>query len=173
MSTLFTLVLRELFEFGVMQTDPNFANYRYQPETGRLVLLDFGATRAVEAKTGAAYRAILQAGLGGNREAARQAALESGIISTSAVDLHKASIDQMIDIVVGEMVRTGPFDFGDRSFVAALRDKGLSIASDQRAWHIPPTDILFTQRKISGTALLAARLGARVDVRSLVEPYLN
>jgi hypothetical protein len=38
---------------------------------------------------------------------------------------------------------------------------------------VPPTDILFTQRKISGTALLAARLGARVDVRSLVEPYLE
>jgi predicted unusual protein kinase regulating ubiquinone biosynthesis (AarF/ABC1/UbiB family) len=43
--TLMTLVLRELFEFGVMQTDPNFANYRVQPKTGRLVLLDFGAAR--------------------------------------------------------------------------------------------------------------------------------
>jgi predicted unusual protein kinase regulating ubiquinone biosynthesis (AarF/ABC1/UbiB family) len=173
METLFTLVLRELFEFGVMQTDPNFANYRYQPETGRLVLLDFGATRPVEAATAAAYRKMLRAGLDGDREAARQAALGAGIISSTAVDLHRASIEQMIDIVVREMVRTGPFDFGDRSFVAALRDKGLSVASDQRAWHVPPTDILFTQRKISGTALLAARLGARVDVRSLVEPFVQ
>jgi predicted unusual protein kinase regulating ubiquinone biosynthesis (AarF/ABC1/UbiB family) len=172
MATLFTLVLRELFEFGIMQTDPNFANYRYQPETGRLVLLDFGATRPVAEATAAAYRAMLRAGLDGDRKAARQAALEAGIISSTAVALHGASIDEMIDVVVAEMVRTGPFDFGDRSFVAALRDKGLSVASDQRTWHVPPTDILFTQRKISGTALLAARLGARVDVRSLVEPYL-
>jgi predicted unusual protein kinase regulating ubiquinone biosynthesis (AarF/ABC1/UbiB family) len=172
METLFTLVLRELFDFGVMQTDPNFANYRYQPETGRLVLLDFGATRRVADATATAYRALLRAGLDGDREAARQAALEAGLISSTAVSLHRAGIDEMIDIVVAEMVRTGPFDFGDRSFVAALRDKGLSVASDQRAWHVPPTDILFTQRKISGTALLAARLGARVDVRSLVGPYL-
>jgi predicted unusual protein kinase regulating ubiquinone biosynthesis (AarF/ABC1/UbiB family) len=173
MGTLFTVVLRELFEFGVMQTDPNFANYRYQPETGRLVLLDFGATRSVQAATVAAYRAMLRAGLDGNRMAARGAALEAGVVSSTAVALHGASIDQMIDIVVTEMERTGPFDFGDRRFVAALRDKGLGVASDQRAWHVPPTDILFTQRKISGTALLAARLGARVDVRSLVEPFLE
>jgi hypothetical protein len=56
---------------------------------------------------------------------------------------------------------------------SALRDKGLGIASDQRAWHVPPTDILFTERKISGTALLAARLKARVNVPSLVEAYVS
>ncbi|HQY46737.1 MAG TPA: AarF/ABC1/UbiB kinase family protein, partial [Usitatibacteraceae bacterium] len=38
------LLFRELFEFRVMQTDPNFANYLWQPDTGRVVLLDFGAT---------------------------------------------------------------------------------------------------------------------------------
>ena len=53
-TTLVELVLRELFTFGVMQTDPNFANYRWQPETGRLVLLDFGAARPVAAATRAA-----------------------------------------------------------------------------------------------------------------------
>ena len=51
MTALVTLVLRELFEFGVMQTDPNFANYRWQADSGALVLLDFGATRAVPAET--------------------------------------------------------------------------------------------------------------------------
>ena len=63
MTTLIGLVLRELFEFGVMQTDPNFANYRFQPETGRIVLLDFGATRAVPPKTALACRRLLKAGL--------------------------------------------------------------------------------------------------------------
>jgi hypothetical protein len=116
---------------------------------------------------------MLRAGLDGDRTAAREAAVDAGIVSSTAVALHGTSIEQMIDIVVAEMERTGPFDFGDRRFVAALREKGASVASDQRAWHVPPTDILFTQRKISGTALLAARLGARVDVRSLVEPYLE
>lgn len=42
------------------------------------------------------------------------------------------------------------------------------VAGDRTAWHVQPTDMLFVQRKISGTALMAARLKARVDVRGLV-----
>ena len=65
MHTLMTAVLRELFAFGVMQTDPNFANYRVQPTTGRLVLLDFGAARPVDAGTAQGYRDLLRAGMKG------------------------------------------------------------------------------------------------------------
>jgi len=39
---LVRLLFRELFEFALMQTDPNFANYRYDTLTGQLILLDFG-----------------------------------------------------------------------------------------------------------------------------------
>ena len=169
---LIALVVRELFEFGVMQTDPNFANYRYQAATGHLVLLDFGATRPVAPSTVAAYRAMLRAGLAGDRDALREAALAAGIVGEATVAFQQAGIDEMIDIIIAEMTRPGAFDFGDRRFVAVLRDRGMDVAADQRAWHVPPADILFTQRKISGTALLAARLKARVDVRSLVAPYI-
>ena len=79
----------------------------------------------------------------------------------------------MIDVIIGELCRPGLFDFGDRRFVAGLRDPGMEIAADTGAWHVPPADILFVQRKISGTALLAARLKARVDVRAIVEPWLD
>ena len=77
----------------------------------------------------------------------------------------------MIDVVMTEMNKPGLFDFGDRAFVSVLRDQGIEIAEDREAWHIPPIDTLFVQRKISGTALLAARLKARVDVRAMVEAY--
>jgi len=69
--------------------------------------------------------------------------------------------------------RPGVFDFGDRGFIEVLRDQGMDVAADQAAWHIPPADLLFVQRKISGTALLAARLKGRVDVRSLLDRYVN
>ena len=172
-TTLIRLVLRELFEFGVMQTDPNFANYRFQPDTGRLVLFDFGAARDVAAATELAYRRLLQAALGEDRAGVREAAVAAGFIGPGAVALHGDRVDRIIDIILGEMHRPGPFDFGDRRFVAALRDHGIAIAADKAAWHIPPADILFVQRKISGTALLAARLEARVDVRALARHALS
>jgi predicted unusual protein kinase regulating ubiquinone biosynthesis (AarF/ABC1/UbiB family) len=172
MRSLIALVLRELFEFGVMQTDPNFANYRFQPATGRLVLLDFGAAREVGEATATAYRRLLRAGLEGDRAAVRDAAVDASFIGPAAVARHGGRIDAMIDVIVGEMRRPGAFDFGDRSFVSVLRDRGMEVAADQASWHIPPAGVLFAQRKISGTALLAARLKAQVDVRQMAERFV-
>jgi predicted unusual protein kinase regulating ubiquinone biosynthesis (AarF/ABC1/UbiB family) len=168
MQTLIELVLRELFEFGAMQTDPNFANYRYQPDTGRLVLLDFGAARAVTPVITKAYRGLLRAGLSGGTDQVKQAAIAAGILTDNMTRQHGAVLDRMIGVILGELNRPGAFDFGDRAFVGMLRDDGMAVASDRAAWHLPPADMLFVQRKISGTALLAARLKARVDVRTMV-----
>lgn len=173
MRDLMALVLREMFEFGAMQTDPNFANYRFQPDAGRLVLLDFGAARDVDPPTAQGYRNLLSAGLSGDRDAVREAARAAGFLGEAAVARHRALVDRMIDIVVTEMNRPGPFDFGDRGFVEVLREQGMEMAADRSTWHIPPVETLFVQRKVSGTALLAARLEARVDVRKLVRPYLE
>ena len=173
MRDLMALVLREMFEFGAMQTDPNFANYRFQPDTGRLVLLDFGAARDVDPATAQGYRSLLSAGLSGDRDAVREAARAAGFLGEAAVARHRPLVDRMIDIVVTEMNRPGPFDFGDRGFVEVLREQGMEMAADRSTWHIPPVETLFVQRKVSGTALLAARLEARVDVRKLVRPYLQ
>lgn len=171
--SLIVLLLRELFEFGVMQTDPNFANYRYQPDTGRLVLLDFGASRPVAPATAHGYLSLLRAAMADDRSSVRDAALAAGFVGAGAVANHRARIDRMIDVIVTELRRPGAFDFGDRGFVEILRDQGMDVAADQSAWHIPPADILFVQRKISGTALLAARLKARVDVRAMVDGYVR
>ncbi len=173
MRDLMALVLREMFEFGAMQTDPNFANYRFQPDAGRLVLLDFGAARDVDPATAQGYRSLLSAGLSGDRDAVREAAQAAGFLGEAAVARHRPLVDRMIDIVVTEMNRPGPFDFGDRGFVEVLREQGMEMAADRSTWHIPPVETLFVQRKVSGTALLAARLEARVDVRELVRPYLE
>jgi predicted unusual protein kinase regulating ubiquinone biosynthesis (AarF/ABC1/UbiB family) len=156
-----------------MQTDPNFANYRYDRENERLVLLDFGAARDLKPDTAEGYRAILAAGLAEDRAAVRRATIAAGFLGEAAAERHGALVDRMIDIIVTEMNRPGPFDFGDRAFVSTLREQGMEMAADRATWHIPPVDTLFVQRKISGTALLAARLKARVDVRDLVRPYVT
>ncbi|MEY3533796.1 MAG: hypothetical protein RI979_1820, partial [Pseudomonadota bacterium] len=58
-SALIDLVLRELFEFGAMQTDPNLANYRYDPKSSRIVLLDFGAVQPIAPALAADFRDLL------------------------------------------------------------------------------------------------------------------
>ncbi len=171
MRALIALVLRELFDFGVMQTDPNFANYRYRPSTRQLVLLDFGAARDVDAGTSGAYLRLLTAGLASEGSAVRHAAVETGFLGEVAVDRHRTIIDNMIAVILEQLNKDAVFDFGDRSFVGALRDQATTLIEDRATWHLPPVDTLFVQRKISGTALLAARLKARIDIRTMVERY--
>ncbi|MEN3972284.1 AarF/ABC1/UbiB kinase family protein [Sphingomicrobium sp. XHP0235] len=173
MGELIELVLRELFEFGVMQTDPNFANYRFQPATGRLVLLDFGATRALGDSIVSAYADVLRAVRSHDRQGVIHAALAAGFLNEAAATRHADRIGAMIDVILREFDGEGPFDFGDRAFVGGLREDGMRIAEDRASWHLPPPETLFVQRKISGTALLAANLKARVEVRPMIDAALR
>ncbi len=172
MTALLGLVLRELFEFGYMQTDPNFANYRWQPETGKIVLLDFGAARAVPSKTMKAYSSLMRAGLAADHGALCNALVENGFISDAALERHKPAMDAMISVLMGHLGKPGQFDFSDRSFVEELRRHGETIFADKTAWHIPPADTLFVQRKVSGMALLAIRMKARMPLKDMVEARL-
>lgn len=169
---LIELVARELFHSRLMQTDPNFANYRWQAKSGRIVLLDFGATREVSASLSRDYRRLIEAGLEEDRERVMEAAIKAGFINPRALERHPDAMRHAVDIVVTQMSSEDKLDFGDRAFVPEIRETVMPIARDRESWHLPPAETLFVQRKVSGTALLCARLGARVDVRGIVRKVL-
>ncbi|MEO1731832.1 MAG: AarF/ABC1/UbiB kinase family protein [Pseudomonadota bacterium] len=170
---LLQLVSRELFDFGVMQTDPNFANFRYRPSTGELILLDFGACRAVDPAVSNGYRKMLEAGLDGNREQVLDATIDAGFMMPIVAEKHPDRVNKMIDIVMDQMREDKPFDFADRRFVQLLREEGFAIAQDKDTWAFPPIETLFVQRKVSGMALLGTRLKAKVNVRRLTQEVLS
>jgi predicted unusual protein kinase regulating ubiquinone biosynthesis (AarF/ABC1/UbiB family) len=169
---MITLVLRELFEFGVMQTDPNFANYRYDRAAKRIVLLDFGAARALAPTLVEQYRGLLTKALAGDADAVFSAALDIGFFNAHTANRHKTLIKQMVAMGLEMLCSDAPFDFGSRAFVDQMRDQGLEIAADRSNWHIPPPDTLFVQRKLGGIYLLASRLKVRIDLRSILQRYL-
>ena len=170
---LIELVARELFEWRLMQTDPNFANYRVKRDTGQLVLLDFGAARDISDEISDRYRTLLRAGFSEDREGVLDAATAAGFINDHAVARHPDAIRRAVDIVVTQMAKQERLDFGDRSFVPQIRGEVMPVAQDRESWHIPPPETLFVQRKVSGTALLGARIGAKVDVRGIVGDILD
>ena len=169
---LINLVLRELFEFGLMQTDPNFANYRYNIATQRLVLLDFGAVREFSPAITQNYRILLRAGIAGDRTSASRAALELGLFAKQIPRARQDTVMALFDMAMQPLRYDGVFDFGTTDIAARLRDGGMSIAANRDNWNIPPMDILFLQRKIGGIFLLARRLKARVHIRTSLKKYL-
>ncbi|WP_299041759.1 AarF/ABC1/UbiB kinase family protein [uncultured Tateyamaria sp.] len=170
---LCTLVLRELFEFGIMQTDPNFANYRYDADTGRIVLLDFGATRAVPPGLAQDFRALMRAGMSGTRADVDLRLAAMGLVPETLSAAFRSRIADMT-MMVFDTVRHAPFlDLRTSDLSRRLQHAGEALARDGFVPPPVPMDLLFVQRKLAGMFLLATRLGARVPVADVLAPYLE
>ena len=172
-SLLIGLLFRELFEFRFIQTDPNFANYRFDAASGRVVLLDFGATRPYAEPVVEAYRRLMAGSVRGDRVTMSEAAQAIGYFQDN---IHAHQRDAVIDLfeIACEPVRhPGAYDFGTSDLPLRLRDAGLKLSMERDFWHTPPADALFLHRKLGGLYLLAARLRARVDVAALAAPWLG
>ena len=168
---LINLVLRELFVFGAMQTDPNLANYRYDPQTGRIVLLDFGAVQPIASDLAADLRALARVALDGGDAETRAAMMRIGYFGPATAPHHQELIQAMFNTAMDPLRQETLFDFGQSDLLERLRDMGLAIGNDRELAHVPPAATLFLHRKIGGMYLMAAKLQARIALRPMVEAY--
>lgn len=168
---LITLVLRELFEFGVMQTDPNLANYRYAPNNGRIVLLDFGAVQSLAPALQTKFKRLARAALARDVDATRKAMTKIGYFNQTTPERFQTVFLEMFDMAMSPIRQDDPFDFGTSDLMHRLRDRGLEVGGERELQQVPPSETLFLHRKIAGTYLIATMLKARVGLRPLVKAY--
>jgi hypothetical protein len=167
-------MFRELFEFRLMQTDPNFANYLYQPDSGRVVLLDFGATQAFDAGFVARYAGVTRAILAGDRVALAAGAAALGYVDASDSPQAVQAVLDVILLVCEPLRHEGPYDFAASGLAARARSLALDLLLRQGLLRrAPPPETMFLHRKLVGSFLLLARLGARVDARALMRSFLD
>ncbi|TCK99753.1 putative unusual protein kinase regulating ubiquinone biosynthesis (AarF/ABC1/UbiB family) [Shimia isoporae] len=169
---LVTLLLRELFEFGLMQTDPNFANYRFDPITGRIVLLDFGATRRFQSKIVDQYRRLFQFGIAGDSEGLRAIALEIGFIVPETEAHHQQALLDMIEMAFTAFRDQEAFNFGNTVLVQKMNNAANALAADGFVPPPVPMDVLYLQRKFGGMFLLANRLKAHLPITEIVRRFV-
>lgn len=170
---LIHLLMRELFEFRLVQTDPNFANFRYAPVTRKLVLLDFGATRPFEACMVAGFRRLMAAASAGDRAGMSVAAQQIGYFDEHTQAHHQNAVLDIFQQAFEPLCFDGLYDFGASDLPRRVQETGLALGLDREFWHVPPADVLFLHRKLGGLYLLAARLKARVNVQALVSEFIR
>ncbi len=166
-SQLFRLLFREIFEFKLVQTDPNFANYQYAADTQRVILLDFGATRAYADDLVDAYRRLMCAAMTGDRSGMNGAARDIGYFQEDIKDHQRQQVLDIFSLACEPLRHPGLYDFGNTDLAARIRDAGMVLGMDRDFWHTPPADALFLHRKLGGLYLLAARFKARVPAREI------
>ena len=171
MTVLLDLMFAELSQFHCVQTDPNPANYLYEPATDRIVLLDFGAVRQFSAQFTGQYMTALSAAVDEDRDALREALEVLGFFQ-QGISVRNAETVLDIFLLATEPLRaSGNYDFGTSDISARIHALGQSISSDPDAWHTPPPDVLFLHRKIAGLYLIAMRVGARIPSGEIFEKY--
>jgi predicted unusual protein kinase regulating ubiquinone biosynthesis (AarF/ABC1/UbiB family) len=168
---LVRLMLRELFDFGLAQTDPNFGNYLYDAATKRIVLLDFGAALPVPAELGEHYRALALAALADDAAGLREASLALGYLDPEA---DAATADALVALIKlsSEVLTPGVYDFGRSDLFERLYVQGRDMFMEDAFTKLPEPITVFLQRKFAGMFMLCRRLRARVDLRALLDPYL-
>lgn len=169
---LFDLALKEILEFRVLQSDPNFANYRYNHDEQKIVLLDFGATRSLPETMVEGYRLLMQHGIAKNRIKMQEAATQIGYFSHEMTAQQITSVMDLFEMACEPLCHQGSYDFAASNLPRRMHEIGMTLATDRDYWHTPPIDALFLHRKLAGTYLLAARLKAKVAVGELARKYI-
>jgi aarF domain-containing kinase len=158
------LYFREFFDWGLVQTDANFANFLFRPEARELVLLDFGATREYPREFRERYRALLRATLARDRPAALAAAQALGLIDPAEPAACVEALHHLLETVLRVFrPEAQPVDFKDPRIV---EESALALRAFYRELTCspPPAQLLFLHRKLGGVFSLGKALGARLDL---------
>lgn len=172
-SELLKLFFRELFEFKLVQTDANFANYQYQSSQQKIVLLDFGATREIPTPLSDNYEQLMKAAKVNDRVLMEDAAQKIGFFQQAISEQQKAIILDIFYQACEPLRSEQAYDFGQSSLATRLKAAGMSMSTQSDKWHTPPADAIFIHRKLAGIYLLAARLNAQIDAKSIFEATIE
>jgi predicted unusual protein kinase regulating ubiquinone biosynthesis (AarF/ABC1/UbiB family) len=170
---LLELMLREVYEWGLVQTDPNFANYLYDPQGQRVQLLDFGATRDYQKENVYQLRDLLGACMDGVDSDIERAATQLGYLGDGDNPAYRKTILDLLRTATEPARSEGDYAFAQSSLPSRMGEMIVQMRLQQRFTRLPPMDILFLHRKLGGLYLLLSRLKARIPVRAIVAPYTN
>lgn len=173
------LYLREFFDWGQVQTDPNFGNYRFRvgerAEDDRIVLLDFGATRTfphpfvhgyAELTRGALLDDVARIGRGAQAIQLMPADAPAAVVESFA------KLCMLIIEPFREAARmpprlvnaAGAYRYGDSDL--PMRAANVAARSALSTYfRVPPREIVFLHRRLAGVFIMLAVLRAELTAR--------
>lgn len=169
------LYFRELFEWRRVQTDPHFGNFRVrigkEKKPDQLVLLDFGAVRDLPKVFMEKYAKMLSGTFHNNRALFEAAGAELGVLDPSDPAELKDLFYKLCLSITEPFLEPQPFDWRGSDLPQRVSKEGWEIFK-RFPLRAPPRELVFLDRKMAGIFTLLVKLGARIDARAVLKPYL-
>ncbi|GAB0089732.1 aarF domain-containing protein kinase 4 [Sergentomyia squamirostris] len=155
------LCMQELFVMRCMQTDPNWSNFLYDPESRRIMLIDFGSSRFYSKEFMDNYLKVTIAASKRDKETVLKISREMGFLTGyESKAMENAHVEAVM--ILGEIFsRSGEFDFGSQDTTKRIVDLVPTMVAHRLC--PPPDEIYSIHRKLSGVFLLCSRLKVKFD----------
>lgn len=177
------LFLTEFFEWGMVQSDPHFGNYRirlHEDGSDQIVLLDFGATRLFGRGFIESYSDIVMGALSRDAERINRGAIAIGLMDGQfPKSVLRAFGELCMQIVepfetpesgrVPEHLLTdqGEYRWGDSDLPMRV---GRIASRNALSMHfrVPPREIIFLHRRLAGVFIMLSTLKSELSSRDLL-----
>ncbi|ATZ67369.1 MULTISPECIES: ABC1 kinase family protein [Acinetobacter] len=182
------IAVRELFEWGEMQTDPNFGNYLVRLGNGtdvrdKIVLLDFGAIRQFDENLLSVARNLIQAGYDHDKAAMVKAmtgyeffdgmpeSIKPGMADVFLIATEAFSCpENNPDMPIGIMDDQDRYDWKKSQLHSrVMQQAAQSMAS--RYFSVPPKEFMFISRKFIGAYTFMTVIDAKTNVRKMIRQF--
>lgn len=170
---IFRLCFKELCKFRFMQTDPNWTNFLYNSSTGKIELLDFGASRDFPASFISDYLRLLLAASANDRNACIRLSQRLGYLTGYETDIMVDAHIKSLLTLAEPFMPTAPdvYDFSNQTITDRVRSQ-IPLMLNERLTP-PPEETYSLHRKLSGAFLLCARLGSQVRCKEIFQEALK
>lgn len=183
------VMMKEIFVWGEMQTDPNFGNYLVRVSDSddgidKLVLLDFGAIREFDNHLLTIAHGLLKAGYRHDHQAMKLAMRGydffdsmSEKVRSDIASLFLLATEPFSDPATNPNIPADCLDKNNRYIWANSKLHSRLSSAATRAmqsfeFNLPPKEFMFISRKFIGAYTFLTVLDAYTDSNKLVKPYL-
>ena len=183
------VMMKEIFVWGEMQTDPNFGNYLVRVSDSddgidKLVLLDFGAIREFDNHLLTIAHGLLKAGYRHDHQAMKLAMRGydffdsmSEKVRSDIASLFLLATEPFSDPATNPNIPADCLDKNNRYIWANSKLHSRLSSAATRAmqsfeFNFPPKEFMFISRKFIGAYTFLTVLDVYTDSNKLVKPYL-
>lgn len=184
------LYFRELFQWGLVQTDPHLGNYRIRlgknpADMPQTILFDFGAVRSFDDSFRKPYFRMIASALGNDRKSIRKYATELAFVDVNDSDTLKTLFENFCLGTVEPFLSsrdphhnpqflnlTEEYDWQASDLPQRLSKMVIQVLGEFQL-RAPPREIIFLDRKTGGVFVVLKILGCCFAGGDLLRKYLK